>query len=329
MFRFSSPKRTLAVFAAMTITVIVGASGAGALEPISPSMELSRSSVVAGQSITISGTNWPASQVVAFALCGNNGESGSAGCDSARSVTVGADRSGNVIATLQAGNPPVACPCVVRGFSSAVSASQPVTLVGAPIESRPPAGVAMASIDSATIVNSDGYVSWFGGVTDRAINVKVSNPSQSPVIDTRIEVRWSSPFQAASTLIVPGPSRLEPGESVNITIPFTIGSFGWGPTQVRARPVAMTETGWTELTTTVIPWGLIVVMVLFVQVMVFVALGRNRRARLEMEAIAAQALDAIQTNALSEGGIGSQKNAVDQTAGMTPDSGPEKKDAMT
>ena len=329
MSRFSSSKRTLAVVAAMTIMVIVGASDAGALEPISPSMELSRSSVLPGQSITISGTNWPASQVVAFALCGNNGESGSAGCDSSRSVTVGADRSGNVIATLQAGDPPVACPCVVRAFSSAVSASQPLTLVGAPVESRPPAGVAMAAIDSATIVNSDGFASWFGGVTDRTINVKVSNPSQSPVVDTRIEVRWSSPFQAESTRIVPGPSRLEPGESVNVAVPFTIGSFGWGPTKVRARPVAMTETGWTEMTTTVIPWGLIVAMVLFVQMMVFVALGRNRRARLEMEAIAANPVDAIQAETASEGVIGRQKNAVDQTAGMTPDSGPEKKDALT
>jgi hypothetical protein len=329
MSRLSSSRRTLAIVAAMAITVIVGASGAGALEPISPSMELSRSSVVAGQSITISGTNWPASQVVAFALCGNNGESGSAGCDSARSVTVGADRSGNVIATLQAGNPPVACPCVVRAFSTAASASQPLTLVGAPVESRPPAGVAMAAIDSATIVNSDGFASWFGGVTDRTINVKVTNSSQSPVIDTRIEVRWSSPFQAESSRIVPGPSRLEPGESVNVAVPFSIGSFGWGPTNVRARPVAMTETGWTEMTTTVIPWGLIVVLVLFVQMMVFVALGRNRRARLEMEATALGAMDAIGNGVTSRGGADDLENAFEETEGTMPGSGPETKDALT
>lgn len=273
-----------AVVGLLSVLLVLGAPAvAAAAEPTpSPALTVNPLVVNAGDRITVAGTGWPGSQLVDLSLCGSGGEGGSASCNRSGSATIGVGQDGRFGAILVAEIPPVACPCVIRGTAGGYTATQPITVNGAPVRTAP-AAVAAPVATSVTADGSGPPSAWFGGSPERDVSVVVNNPSAAVAHDVRVEVRWGSPGSEQSRIVkLPSDVPAQGREVATTTI--SLGTLAWGDVAVRARVLAAGDQKWVSTTASSYPWGLLAIGVALVELGVLAILSHNRRKRGESAA---------------------------------------------
>ena len=141
-------RRPVGAFAAaFGLFLLLGISGvavmAGSMEAAQasglPQLELSTSVLTPGETLSITGTDWPAHKLLQAAVCGGGPIAVSSECDLTDAVQFGSADNGVVNAALTVTVPPVPCPCVilVTQVNPSAAESLPVTIEGAPIGSFP------------------------------------------------------------------------------------------------------------------------------------------------------------------------------------------------
>lgn len=129
----------------------------------------------------------------------------------------------------------------------------------------------------------------FGGAVSTTVHFTVANAG-NVVLSPRALVSWDSAFGATGARRAFPVGQLLPGSSVSYSIPFS-GLTPWGSLQATVTAQATTVRASAAVGATVIPWGLVgVVVVAVVALVVAVTAWRRRRrgARPDREAVPAE-----------------------------------------
>jgi hypothetical protein len=232
-----------------------------AAEP--PPLTLSTTVAAPGETVTIRGTGWPASQKLQAAVCGGGAQTTSQDCDLAHEVESISTNTGLVGLPLVVTIPPVPCPCVVlvTALDPFALRALPITIVGAstaPV--HPPAAPRrQVTISHVHIVSKGSWTSWFGAAAPRELVLTVHNGAPYPVLPLLVAhvVQGSHNFPITS----PTPKPLPIGGTSRITAPFSLSTFAHGDFSVVGM---VTEGNYEEgfvsdefaLPTSTTPWAL-------------------------------------------------------------------------
>ncbi len=240
----------------------------------SPVLALNPGLAAPGQRVIVTGTGWPPFERISISICGNGGDGGTLSCDRARSVVVASDGDGDLYASLVTGIPPVECPCVVRGFttSGTTSATTAIEIPGAP--DAPRTGDALGTVPSPTaqvsILGIDGHgppAAWFGGASERVVRVSLLNAGATPIVDPVVTVSWGRDEESLDNVVrATDAVRLEPGASTVIDVPIAMEPLSVGRYVIQARSGLGPVTSSAMAGTTVLPWGLVALALVLLQV---------------------------------------------------------------
>ena len=215
-------------------------------------VELDRSEVKIGQTVTVRLAGWPSGNV-AVELCGNEGRRGTADCAVASSATTFVNAQGTGTVLLNIVKPPVGCPCVVsvRPVGGGTARTAPLTVKGAgtlTAAERDRADVQLPSL-AVTRVSLEGggpALAWFGGAAERTLVYTVRNDGEVAVTDAPVTLMAGRSPDPTGTLTAPALGTLAPGEERAYRVPVRFGAPALGTYRVAGRieglaqPVAFT-----------------------------------------------------------------------------------------
>ncbi len=234
-----------------------------------------------GESVSITGTGWPAHRLLQAAVCGGGPLAVSSECDLTHAIEFGSADNGVVAASLTASVPPAPCPCVilVTQVNPSATESLPVTIEGAPTGSIPTPFPARPSVRvfGVEVVSQSSWTSWFGAAAPRELVVTVHNRG-SLAVRPLLVASW---IDGSDNYVItsPRPKRLRAGGTTQLTAPFSLSTFANGQFVVVGT---VTGTGFDDRfsnVTATTPWGLYILLILLaVGVLLAVAafLGRRR-----------------------------------------------------
>ena len=277
-----------AAFGMLSLLGLSGAAAmAGSVDPAGaaglPQLELSTSVLTPGETVAITGTDWPAHKLLQAAVCGGGPLAVSSECDLTHAIGFGSADNGVVAASLTVTVPPVPCPCVilVTQVNPSAAESLPVTIEGAPTGSFPtppfPARPTVR-VSDVQVVSQSSWKSWFGAAAPRELIVTVHNawirsgPSApGGQMDRRIRQLRDHEPDAEGVCGAGGTAQL--------TAPFSLSTFAHGQFAVVGK---VTGAGFDDRfadTTSTTPWGLyILLIVLAVGILFAVGAFIGRRA---------------------------------------------------
>jgi hypothetical protein len=258
--------------------------------PGGPVVAVSPSTVAPGQTLEVSGYNFPAGIGVTVQLCGNNALSGSPDCV-LDNVGSGGTGSGNSFTIpLVVSIPPVPCPCVAMVSSQRMSSTptSPVTIVGAPVAPiKPPVSAATVTqplqVLNAQLSGNGPWYSWFGGMAQRTLNLTVHNPNKGVYPHPSLVLGAGKSGGALSIVATSSLPSMAPGATTTVHVKVVFPAFTFGGAQVVGTVGDAALMQHIKVTTTIVPWGLIVIALIILQ-LVFLAVRnalRRRNARRE------------------------------------------------
>lgn len=252
-----------------------------------PTLSLGSTSLVPGQSVAISGANWPRHELFQATLCGGDALLGSADCANGAAVAFApADVGGVIQATLPVTDPPTPCPCVVqitRVHPPEVVDTVPVTVVGMPSETpvtppalRPPS----LRVSGVHVVSVSSWAAWFGAAAPRELVLTVHNAGAEP-IRPLLAAHWIE--GGVSHVIATPRARVIPvGGTARLTATFHLSTLSWGTMRVVGQVVGTTFAVNLRTETSTYPWGLLVVGIVIVAgllALIVLAVVRRRRRK--------------------------------------------------
>jgi len=270
--------------------VVEAPAGAGTHSQLNPGglvVSVSPSTAAPGETIEVSGLHFPPGIGVTGEICGNDDLSGSPDCLLDETGTSSTSSDGGFGMLLTVGIPPVPCPCVAAITSTALSTtpSSPVTIIGAPVAPiRTPASAVAVTrplqIVNAQISGNGPWYAWFGGIAQRTLTLTVRNPNTGvyPHPSLVLTAGKSGTFSTVSTSPLPS---IGPGKATTVHVKVVFPAFSFGENEVRGLvgDAALQEN--IQVTTTIAPWGLIVIALILLQ-LIFLAIRnavRRRNAR--------------------------------------------------
>jgi 3D (Asp-Asp-Asp) domain-containing protein len=244
--------------------------------------------VTPGQILQIEGYHFPAGIDVYGEICGDDYLAGSQDCVLDDIGFGGTTSLGSFSLSLKAAIPPAPCPCVAVVFSPQLTTtpSSPVTIVGAPSAPlTPPASAVTVSqplrVVSAQITGNGPWYSWFGGMAHRTLVLTLQNPNKGVYPHPSLVLTVGKPGSALSTVSTSPLPSLGPNGTTTVHVPVVLPAFAFGNVEVVGAVGDAALKAPIKETTTIIPWGLIVIAALLLQ---FIFLGirnavrrRNRR----------------------------------------------------
>jgi hypothetical protein len=247
-----------------------------------PTVNVSPAQVRDGDTVLVTGNDWPASTQVAVQVCGAGGEGGSAHCDLPSSTIVGASATGTFGTQLVVHNPPVPCPCVVKVYAVGTDATRSVQLqlAGAPTAPVPSATTSKSSaplrVESARI-EGGSWAGWFGVAVTRTLVLRVHNVSGAPVNRPLVLASAGRASRPDATQAVPpiGPFAID--ETRTIRVPVELGAMAIGGYRVRVRAGAEGTLTSATTTTQVWPWGLFAIALVLIQMVLLAWRNATRR----------------------------------------------------
>ncbi|WP_155371192.1 hypothetical protein [Catellatospora vulcania] len=271
---------TLAMLALLTMPVPAHADGW--------SVTLSAPKARPGDTVRVTGANWPAGRLVQLITCGELALGGSSSCDMRGALATAVKPDGTFSVVLTVGEPPRPCPCVVH--AAAVGAGEsghvdtPLEVSGHPTGPVPVPERTQAKLEvvEARLSGGGSVSAWFGGPQHRTLVYTVRNAGPSVLTGAPLTVRVGNGADAVPT---PPTGELRPGETrtyeVAVTIPFA--AFGAYPVTAELGGL-----GQAKAVHQAYPWGLVLLNVVGLALIGFgvVRLVRRRRARAAGPALA-------------------------------------------
>jgi hypothetical protein len=249
---------------------------------------VSPSSVAPGQTLEVTGFRFPAGIDVSGQICGDDDMAGSVDCVLDNTGIGGTASQGRFTMSITVAIPPVPCPCVVVITSPGLTTtpSSPVTIVGAPVAALrgPTSGATVTKplqILNAQLGGNGPWYSWFGGMAKRTLTLTVRNPNSGvyphPSLFLAAGKTGSGTLLTVSTSALPS---LEPGQTKTFSVNVVFPPFSVGENEVRGAvgDAALTEN--ISVTTTIVPWGLLVIALIILQ-FIFLAIRNVIRRRNE------------------------------------------------
>ncbi len=245
------------------------------------SVTLSAARARPGDTVRVTGANWPAGQLVQLVTCGELALPGSSSCDMRAALATAVGRDGGFAVTLTVGEPPRPCPCVVHvsavGTGGGGHVDAPIEISGHPTGPVPAPARTPARLDvvEARLTGGGSLAAWLGAPHRRTLVYTVRNAGTQTLSGVPLTVLVGNGADA-----VPGPAtgELRPGETrtYEVPVPIPFAAIGDYPVTVELGGLGQARAvheAW--------PWGLLLLNVLG---LVMIAFGvrrllRRRRAR--------------------------------------------------
>ena len=270
------------------VVVASVASLAGRASADDPTVQTSVGAGTPGETILVTLGGW--FEPVTVTICGNEARRGATDCTQVTSVGVGSSALRPQTREFVLGLPPVPCPCVIRAATAGerIIRTAPFDLRGAPaapLSGQGPQGAAGASLAVEARVStpdrslSAGIRSSLAGRSDRMLILRVANISANPVRNITIAAAVGRQAHGGEPLQAPAIQQLLPGErrevAIDATLPApSIGSYVvFGTVYGGELPVNF------AMPTSNRPFGLILLVMLFVADLEWIFISRARRAR--------------------------------------------------
>lgn len=244
------------------VTVAVGVL-ATVLVPVvsfadSAEVTVSNARVRVGEKIQVTGSGFTPGEKVTVAVCGAANASGRLACgEGLQDVLVASD--GTVTQDFTVHEPDGACPCTVVIDSAG---DPPVTtrieLLGYAVAEKPMAPEIV--VDAATIVPSKGIAHWFGFAPEPTLEIVLRNAGYSSA-QPALDLAWRAGDDKPVALVDAGVTVIEPGQSVEYSIPLNFGALAHGEHTVTGQVVVGDLFAPVEASTSTTPWGLYVLLV--------------------------------------------------------------------
>ena len=241
-------------------------------------------SVALGQGLHLRGGGWDwRNGTLEIQLCGNLALDGSNDCDVTNTDEPAVRSDGTFDTAVTVSAPPVLCPCVVRiGYRLAPDMVKiPIDIRGVGIrDPQAPAPLRRAvTVTGVRLTGGGPWTSWFGGAPWRTLTYSVSNTGDVALHHpaTDIAIGKGSPPQGFVEAPDIGDLAVHQTKTMRVRVSFgalAVGSYG---AVVRVDPVGEVGSGGAH--GRFIPWGLVVVAVLVLQLGVIV-IRKRIRARL-------------------------------------------------
>ncbi|MFI6514259.1 hypothetical protein ACIBF1_01705 [Spirillospora sp. NPDC050679] len=239
-----------------------------------PRVELDRSAVKAGQTLTVKLTGWAAGNVV-VELCGNEARRGTADCAVGTSATTFVQAEKTATVMLNVAKPPIGCPCVVavRPVAGGAPVTAPVKVAGMATLPSPELGAVAGSRRITVLkvsVDGSGAAEQFGGPARRTLRFTVRNDGATAVTDPPLSLAAGRGADPTSIVDAPPLGTLAPGEERSYQVPFTLGAPAFGRYAVRGEITGLDEPIAFTGHTASYPWavpvaGLLLLMVAFLR----------------------------------------------------------------
>ena len=217
-----------------------------------------------GETVAITGTDWPAHKLLQAAVCGGGPLAVSSECDLTHAIGFGSADNGVVAASLTVTVPPAPCPCVilVTQVNPSATESLPVTIEGAPTGSVPTQPLRprrTVRVSDVQVVSQSSWTSWFGAAAPRQLVVTVHNGG-SVAIRPLLVAKW---IDGSDNYVItsPTPKLLRPGATTQLTAPFSLSTFAHGQFAVVGK---VTGAGFDDRfadSTATTPWGLYILLI--------------------------------------------------------------------
>jgi hypothetical protein len=238
-----------------------------------------------GQLVNVSGAGWaPLGGVATIQICGQNARNLTADCDETNTYSAAIREGGTFSGALIVRLPKTPCPCAFFVTSvSGQSVKIPLQIAGAPVALIPPdtsAGVEL----TATISTPVSVWSWFGGPKPAKVELRLTNSTgvtlPTPVVSVTVGRGAHPTWLVAGRSLQPIPA----GISRMVEIPITIPAVTFGHYTVRVQVATGSGNIATSAQTTSWPWGLLVLLIVVVDLILFAVAGMVRRARRRRDA---------------------------------------------
>ena len=244
---------------------------------------VSPSTVATGQTLQVAGDHFPAGADVSGQICGDNGLNGSVDCVLDNTGIAGVTSQGRFSMSIQVATPPTPCPCVVVITSLAMTTtpSAPITIIGArvaPVQAPPSAATVTRplQIGNAQLEGNGPWYSWFGGMARRTLTLTVRNPNTGTYPHPSLVLLAGKQGTLSTVSTSPLPS-IGPGKTTTVRLNVVFPAFSFGNNEVRGTvgDAALKED--IQVSTTVAPWGLIVIGLVFLQLILLAIRNSFRR----------------------------------------------------
>jgi len=250
-------------------------------------VSVSPSIVDVGETLQVSGFHFPPNIGVSGQVCGNDDLSGSDDCvlDNTGIATVASD--GRFTMSMSVSVPPVPCPCVAAISSTALSTtpSSPINILGAPIGPlQPPTSASTVNqplkIVNAQLSGNGPWYAWFGGMAHRTLSLTVHNPNRGIYPHPSLVLVAGKSGSALSTVSTSPLPSIGPGRTVTVHVNVVFPAFSFGKNEVRGAVGDAALQEHMQVTTTIVPWGLIVIALIILQ-FIFLSIRNAARRRNE------------------------------------------------
>ncbi|GAB3685477.1 hypothetical protein GCM10027589_54440 [Actinocorallia lasiicapitis] len=234
-----------------------------------PVIELDKTEVKAGQTVTVKLSGWPAGNV-AVELCGNEGRRGSADCAVGSSATTFVNAEGRGTVLLNVAKPPVGCPCVVsvKPVGGGTARTVPIKVRGTATLNEIQQDDAAAASRSLTVtavgVEGSSFGAWFGGGASRTFVYTIRNDGAVAVTDPPVTLSYGRSPDPTGVLTAPALGTLAPGEERTYRVPVTFAAPAFGAYQVRGEITGIERPAVFTGQTSSYPWAWPVLGVLLV-----------------------------------------------------------------
>lgn len=218
---------------------------------------VSNTRVRVGDQVQVTGKGFTPGDTVAVAVCGAADASGRLACgEGLTDVLVAADGTVNQALTVHEPAGPCPCTIVVDGPEGPPDTAR-IELLGYAVLKKPKAPEVV--VDSATLERSGGFGHWFGLSPEPTLQLTLRNAGSSAA-QPALDLSWRDGDGEPVAIVDSGVPVIEPGDSVEFSIPLDLGAFAQGEHTVAGQVVVGDLFAPVEARTTVGPWGLYVLV---------------------------------------------------------------------
>lgn len=254
----------------------VESAGAAARSP--GRLVVSPTSARPGQRVSVTAEGLTPSADFLVEVCGDDALEGSTDCAVGTAIERATSEVGGFGGTLAVAVPPAPCPCVVAAVAVTTGTrfDTPIDIVGAPSAPlRRGAPVYRLTVLGAAVDGGGGPAEWFGGSAHRTLVLRIRNTGTVPVADPQLLLSYGTEPEPVGRV-----AGLAPGAVRTVRLPVTYPALTvgdatldgrLGPGDGRFEPFTVT--------TTLVPWGLLAVALVVLQ-LVLLAVRNVLRRRL-------------------------------------------------
>ena len=238
------------------------APGPGVVIPTGVTLSGTPARGYVGTQTQVVGTGWPANAPIQVTTCGNNALNGSPDCTRFSGNTEVTDANGNFQFRTVFGDPPRPCPCVLHAFSPALAQPNnfPIELLGHPIAPPSRDTISRAVRLDVSISGTGPLASWLGFPATRSLDASITNTGTAPLVNPPAYIYLGKGQDPTTLLVQPAIGSINPGETVQVSLPFELPAFSFGSYTVKLDMPGMDLPASATTTTATYPWLLFIVV---------------------------------------------------------------------